>query len=259
MEQRALDRKPHGKVQLDLCFACHGIWFDQYESAQLTPGAVIELFRAIHEHDDQPPRPLGDALKCPTCRDRLALTHDFQRTNRITYYRCPRGDGRLSTFFQFLREKEFVRDLTRAEIERLKATVKQVRCSSCGAPVDLGRDAQCGYCRAPISILDAEAVRKTLAELDAQERGRNLGDPREIVEGILAGRRKGLGGPVDPEAALQAVLARERGGKPLRSQPMRYPDAKRAGGWSPDAQGGGFLDLVSDALADFLTADRSPR
>jgi len=259
MEQRSLDRKPHGKVQLDICFACHGIWFDQYESAQLTPGSVIDLFRTIHEHRDQPPRPLGDSLKCPTCRDRLALTNDFQRTNRIAYYRCPRGDGRLSTFFQFLREKEFVRDLTVGEIERLKATVKQVRCSSCGAPVSLNRDAQCGYCRAPISILDAAAVKKTLSELSAQERGRHLGDPQEVVEGLLSGNRRPLGGPVDPEAALQAVLARERGGKPKRAQPMRYPDPARAS-WDPDAGGnGGFLDLVSDALADFLTDQRSPR
>lgn len=252
MEQRALDRKPSGKVQLDICFACHGIWFDQYESAQLTPGAVIELFRAIHDHHDQPPRPLGDALKCPTCRDRLAFTNDFQRSNRISYYRCPRGDGRLSTFFQFLREKEFVRDLTRAEIERLKATVKQVRCSSCGAPVDLGRDACCGFCRAPISILDADAVRKTIADLDARERGRHLGDPREIVDGLLSGKRRHLGGPVDPDAALQAVLANERAGRPRRSQPVRYSGTPV--GWGLGAaDGGGILDLVSDALADILT------
>ena len=218
MEQRSFDRRPQGQVELDVCFACRGIWFDQYESAQLTPGGVIELFRAIHEHDKDPQRPLGDVLKCPTCRDKLSLTHDFQKSNRITYYRCPRGDGRLSTFFQFLREKEFVRDLTRAEIERLKATVKQVRCSSCGAYVDLVRDAQCGYCRAPISILDADAVKKTLVELDAKEHGRGPVDSK----------------PLDPDAALQAVLKRVQGSKP------------RGGS-------GGILDLVGDALADFIT------
>ena len=253
MEQRSFDRKPHGQVQLDVCFACHGIWFDQYESAALTPGAVIELFRMIHEKREHQPRPLADVMKCPACRDRLALTHDFQRANRIAYYRCPRGDGRMSTFFQFLREKEFVRDLTRGEIERLKASVKQVRCSSCGAPVDLARDAQCGYCRAPISILDADAVRKTLEQLGAQERSRNLGDPQAIVAGLLAGKRRAFDGPVDPDAALAAVLARERGQKGRPAQKMRYPDASKAS-WSPESGGGGgILDLVSDALADFLT------
>lgn len=222
MEQREFDRKPLGKVELDMCFDCRAIWFDQMESAQLTPGAVIGLFRDIHAHDGQPPRPMGDAMRCPSCSDRLGLTHDFQRSNRITYYRCPRSHGRLSTFYQFLREKEFVRDLTRAEIERLKATVKQVRCSSCGAPVDLGRDAQCGYCRAPISILDTEAVNKTIAELDARERSRNR-DPQAVVDGLLSGRR----------------------------QPMRYPASRPPAGNTGTSSTFDIVDLVSDAL-DFL-------
>jgi hypothetical protein len=256
MERRSFERKPLGQVDLDMCFACRAIWFDQFESAQLTPGAVIGLFRMIHEHQDQPLRPIGDMLRCPACHDKLALTHDFQRSGRISYYRCPRSDGRLSTFFQFMREKEFVRDLTTAEIERLKATVKQVRCSSCGAPIDLGRDAQCGYCRAPISILDTDVVKKTIAELDARERGRHIGDPQEVVDGLLSGKPgRRFDGPVDPEAALEAVLARERGGKPRRSQPMRYPPSTPPG----RADGGegfnmGIVDLVSDAL-DFLTTD----
>jgi len=249
MEQRFFERKPHGKVELDLCFACHAIWFDQYESTTLTPGAVLELFRVIHKHHDQPPRPLADAMKCPACRVTLALTHDIQRTNRIAYYRCTGAHGRLTTFFQFLREKNFVRDLTKGEIETLKATVKQVRCSSCGAPVNLGKDPSCGYCRAPISILDADAVRKTIAELDAAERGRNLGDPQEIVDGLLAGRRGGLGGAVDPQAALDAVLARQRKGRASARAPAR----RVAGAPSRRAGGGGFLDLVSDAF-DFLSA-----
>lgn len=236
MEQRFFDRKPSGKVELDLCFACHSIWFDQYESVALTPGAVLELFRLIHEHHDQPPRPLGDVLRCPACRAGLALTHDLQRATRISYYRCPKVHGRLTTFFQFLREKQFVRELTGGEIERLRATVKQVRCSSCGAPVDLARNAACAYCRAPVSILDAEAVRKTLDELDAQERGRRLGDPQEVVNALLEGRRANIGGRVDPDAALAAVLASGKKGK-----------ARPRG----DARGGGILDLVSDAL-EFL-------
>lgn len=256
MEQAFFDRKPGGKVELDLCFGCHAIWFDQYESATLTPGAVIELFRRIHAHHDQPPRPLGDRLRCPACKSALALTHDFQRSNRISYYRCTAAHGRLTTFFQFLREKEFVRSLTRAEVDRLKASVKQVRCSSCGAPVDLARDPQCGYCRAPISILDADAVKKTLAELDAQERGRHLGDPQAIVEGLLAGRRPGLSGPVDAQAALDAVLASEakRGGRSSRAAPARRDSAYRGRTWSDGAGNGGIVDLVSDAL-EFLSTD----
>jgi Zn-finger nucleic acid-binding protein len=250
MEQRFFDRKPSGKVELDICFACHAIWFDQYESVALTPGAVLELFRVIHKRHDEPLRPLGDVLKCPACRACLALTHDLQRSTRISYYRCPKAHGRLTTFFQFLREKQFVRELTGAEIAQLRASVKQIRCSSCGAPVDLARNAACGYCRAPVSILDADAVAKTLAELDAQERGRKLGDPQEVVNALLEGRRPGLGGPVDPDAALAAVLANGKG--KARTGRSATPTRRTTGStWSDGARGEGFLDLVSDAL-DFL-------
>jgi hypothetical protein len=250
MEQRYFERKPSGRVELDLCLACHAIWFDQYESATLTPGSVLELFRVIHKQQGQALRPLGDVLKCPACQTGLALTHDFQRTNRISYYRCPAAHGRLTTFFQFLREKQFVRDLTRPEIEQLKACVKQVRCSSCGAPVDLGKDPQCGYCRAPISILDPDAVRRMLAELDAKERGRKLGDPQTIVDALLQGKRSSVGGPVDADTALETVLSRD----PKRSKAAaRRASQGRYDGrsWADGADRGGILDLVGDAL-DFL-------
>jgi hypothetical protein len=215
--REAFARKPLGQVQLDLCFDCHAIWFDQYESAQLTPGAILELFRLIHEHRDAPPRPVADTLRCPVCRAGLQLTQDLQRTNRFSYYRCPQAHGRFTTFFQFLREKNFVRSLTAGEIHQLKAHVAQLRCSGCGAPVDLARDSQCSYCRSPISILDAEAVTKTLAELDEQERRRKTIDPVAAVEGLLAGKR------------FERKLARIEG-RPLPGSP---------------------LDLVEEAL-DFL-------
>jgi hypothetical protein len=192
MGRELYDSRAEGHVPLDICYACHAIWFDQYESAQLTPGAVMKLFQAIHEKRDETPRPLSDACRCPVCRRGLKLTYDIQRTNRITYYRCVEGHGRLTTFMQFLREKNFVRSLTPAEIERLKVTVTQVRCTSCGAAVNIERDAQCPYCRAPLAILDADAVKRTLAELSDEERARTrLPDPAAAVDAMLAGQRLG--------------------------------------------------------------------
>lgn len=229
MKRHAFARKPEGELQLDICWDCHAIWFDHFESSALAPGAVIELFRRIHEHRESPPRPLGDGLDCPACNMRLALTHDIQRTNRISYYRCPQRHGRLTTFFQFLNEKSFVRALTPAEIERLKVTVKQVRCSACGAPVDIGRDPQCSFCRSPVAILDAEAVRKTLAELDAAEKKRGVVDPQAIVDGLLAGQR------------AQGKIGKAGRSRFARSLPDLGPDLSEAR----------MMDLVSDAL-DFL-------
>lgn len=222
MAHRAFERRPQGKVDVDLCHGCQAIWFDQYESTQLTPGAVIDLFREIHEHHVATPTPLADRKQCPECRLPLQLTHDVQRTNRIVYYRCGAGHGRFTSFYQFLREKQFVRSLTPPEIERLRAHVAQVRCSSCGGPVDLARDPQCPYCRAPISILDARAVSRTLEELGAAERRRHEVDPYAAIDALLAGQRiernvaRAEGRPVPRQAgamdlvgdALDALMSR---------------------------------------------------
>ena len=234
MERRDFARKPLGGVELDICFDCHALWFDQLESAQLTPGAVLDLFRQIHEHHDRPARPLADRLKCPKCRGALKLTQDIQRTNRISYYRCPEGHGRLTTFLQFLREKNFVRDLSRPEIAELRAHVAQVRCSGCGGPVNLKTEAACGYCRAPIAILDADAVKRTLAELAAAEKRQPVPPPMPRV---------------DPDRALQAVLSGQR-----FEHRLNRGGGLRASAGMPTLASSGPVDLLTEAL-DFLMGD----
>ena len=177
-------------LDLDICFDCQGIWFDPFESAQLAPAAILQLFELIRAQQE-PARPLAVMCTCPACHRALSLTHDFERTNRITYLRCTAGHGRFSTFMQFLREKNFVRTLSPAEVNRLRAVVAQVRCSSCGAPVDLARDMECSYCHAPIAILDADAVGKTIAELEAAQAERPKGiDPAQALDGLLAGEHR---------------------------------------------------------------------
>jgi uncharacterized protein YbaR (Trm112 family) len=172
MTRRTFDGKLASSVELELCLDCHAIWFDAYESTRLTPGAIIALFRLIHDERDRAMRPLADRMACPACRKPLQLTHDIERSGPITYYRCADGHGRFTTYIQFLREKSFVRAPTGAELDRLRSLVKQVRCSSCGGPIDLARDAACPYCHAPIAILDPDAVQKALASLEAEERER---------------------------------------------------------------------------------------
>lgn len=187
MRRRAFAGRGVGPVDLDLCLDCQAIWFDAMESSQLTPGAVLELFDLIRQAQGQSPRPLAQSCACPLCRHTLGLVHDIERTNRITYYRCPEGHGRLTTFAQFLLEKNFVRSLSPAEIMRLRAVVTRVRCTSCGAPIDLARDPVCGYCRAPIAILDADAVQGTVAQLTREEQARRPPvTQRAAVESLLA-------------------------------------------------------------------------
>ena len=191
MERRAFARRPEGQVELDLCFACQSIWIDHFESSQLSAGATIELFRLIHAHVESKARPVSTSAGCPACRRTLLLTHDVQRTNRFVYYRCPERHGRLISFFHFLREKQFVRSLSGPEIERLRATVSQVRCSSCGASVNVEKDAMCAHCQSPLAILDSDAVGRTLADLDAADRRRlrPVNHAAATLDAVIEGRR----------------------------------------------------------------------
>ena len=194
MTVQAFEANFAGRVTLDICWPCNAIWFDPMESTQLSPGAVIELFRAIHAHrggrdDSGGPRLFADRLPCPACSLPLTLVHDLQRGGPISYYRCGHGHGRLTSFFQFLREKQFVRTLNAVELAHLKTQVAQVRCSSCGAPVDLQHDSACSFCRAPISILDAGAVEKALNDLDARQQQRVTINPAALAEAVIQTQR----------------------------------------------------------------------
>jgi Zn-finger nucleic acid-binding protein len=190
MEKAGFDRQLTGMLRLDLCYPCHAIWFDRNESMQLAPESVIELFRQIHRHQDEARYPLKPKLSCPRCREGLALTQDLTKSGRFSYYRCPAGHGRMTPFFEFLREKHFVRSLNPAELHRLRAQVKQVRCSGCGAPIDIQRDLACGFCKAPVAILDADAVEKALKQWSDAAAKRPL-PSRERIEAAMAEARVG--------------------------------------------------------------------
>ena len=162
MQSLCFKRKLGGEVVLDLCFACQGLWFDEFESLQLAPEAVIELFRLIHEQGDGPRLPLAESLYCPRCKERLIHSQDRVKSGRFNYQRCGEH-GRFISFGQFMIEKGFVRQISPAEIRELKVHVAQVRCNSCGAPVDIRTESACTHCRAPIAVLDADAVERALS------------------------------------------------------------------------------------------------
>jgi len=107
-----------------------------------------------------------------------------QRSTHFSYYRCTWGHGRLTPFFQFLREKNFVRPVTGAELAVLKARLRTVQCSNCGAPVDLEHDTACPYCRSPIAILDPDAVAKALRELSEANAQRHSIDIDRLVDAL---------------------------------------------------------------------------
>ncbi|PKO27981.1 MAG: hypothetical protein CVU32_01865 [Betaproteobacteria bacterium HGW-Betaproteobacteria-5] len=205
MVKKTFERLLHGTVVLDLCFNCQGIWFDEFESVQITPGGTIKLFELLHEHHDDQRTPLRDPLKCPRCSEKLLHGLDVAKHGgQFNYHRCLQKHGRFTTFAQFMIEKGFVRQLNLAEINELSAKVGIIRCMGCGAPVDIRRDHACGHCRAPITILDPSAVEQALSRYQHAEVRRTTRDVEALGDAIVMrerekSRQKRLGN--EPESA----------------------------------------------------------
>jgi hypothetical protein len=168
---------PLKPVDVEMCAACGLIWFDRHESISLAPKAVIGLLRFIGEATGTSRMPLASTFRCPRCAAALATTHDLQRTTRFTYWRCLNGHGRLITFTQFLREKNFIRPPSVDELRRLRETVRQIACSQCGAPIDLTKDTACKHCAAPVALIDSDGIAKALRELSVAPA---LPDPEKL-------------------------------------------------------------------------------
>ncbi len=152
-------------VELDVCHDCNVIWFDQWESSQLSPDGTVALFQLINERggtSSNATSKFGEGLRCVSCGTGMRLTNDRVKNTRFAYQSCPKGHGRLTTFYNFLAEKQFVRELTQQERAKLAASVQQIKCSSCAAPVNIGKTDACEYCRAPVSVFDRDAAKKAI-------------------------------------------------------------------------------------------------
>lgn len=189
MVEQTLDAHHGRPVVIDLCHPCQSFWFDAHESPSLAPGSTLTLFRVIGENVVPPARSRADLAKCPRCRSRLRRTHDRQRTTRFEYLRCPHGHGRLTTFFDFLREKNFIRPLTPEQIAELRRNIQIVNCSNCGGPVDLAHRTACDHCGSPLSMLDMTQAEALVAQLQkAEDRAAQPIDPALPLEMARARR-----------------------------------------------------------------------
>lgn len=193
MHELRLDGHHGQTVVLDLCFSCHGIWFDAQESLQLSARGVLALFETLHAHRNQPHASLKSRLACPVCRLALVRGNDRTISGSFVVHRCPQQHGRFGTFSSFMVEKGFVRHLSRVEISRLAEKLRVIHCSSCGAPVDLRQDHACPYCRSAFSLLDPQAVEKALARYHASV--------QQNTAAALAGES------IDPMAQANRVMA----------------------------------------------------
>jgi hypothetical protein len=228
MQEHTLDSHLGRSVVIDLCQPCQSLWLDGRESLALTPGATLSLFRIIGERTSKPHISEADGGKCPRCRGRLRKTHDMQRATRFEYFKCPNGHGRLTTFFDFLKEKDFIRPLTPQQIAELRRSVQSVNCSNCGAPIDLANATACTHCGSALSMLDIKQAAALVEQLrDADRPGKT----------------------VDPALPLHLARARREVDEAFRG----VPDSEN---WFGD---GSSSDLVADglsALARWLKAEK---
>jgi hypothetical protein len=201
MQEETLAAHLGRPVTVDVCPACQAFWFDAYESASLSPGSTLALFRLIGARVARPQAAPGDLAKCPRCQARLRRTHDMQHATRFEYLRCPHGHGRFTSFFDFLREKDFIRPLTPQQLAELRANVQTVHCSSCGAPVDLARASECRHCGAPLSMLDIAQAERLVHQLQQAEHRTSQ--------------------PVDPSLPLELARARREVEHWLTGHPAR--------------------------------------
>jgi len=172
-----LERRMASTVEVDLCAGCKALWFDRYEDIQLSPSATLKLFGIISERSAAATGPLPGRLRCPRCRSALTHTHDIQRSTRFQYWRCGDGHGRLMTFVDFLRAKDFVRPVTPQQLTELRNNVQTINCSNCAAPIDLAKDSRCPHCGSAISMLDVKQMTRTIEQLQAASEGRAVRTP----------------------------------------------------------------------------------
>jgi hypothetical protein len=213
-------------IAIDVCHGCNHVWFDGHEDLHLAPGGVLALFEAMGRAAQQARTRVAARKPCPRCGSGLLRTRDRIGDTPYEYYRCTQGHGRFLGFAAFLRARHFVRDLSAEEVSQLRVEARVIKCVNCGASTDIAADSVCQYCRAPIAVLDADQLSKTLAELDAAQRATGRIDPswpmraelvRQQTEAAFAGLQHGRGASPQLDlveaglAIFSGIAARLRG------------------------------------------------
>jgi hypothetical protein len=150
---------------IDVCPPCQAFWFNRHEELGLTPASTLQLMKCIGDHSPSPKPTFADRLMCSFCGSNLTLAHDMSRSMHFVYWKCPSEHGHFISFFDFLKEKDFIRPLSLAEIQNLRVSVAEVHCSNCGGSVNLQLNSACPYCHSPISILDLPGQQQIMAQL----------------------------------------------------------------------------------------------
>lgn len=157
MQVLALNGHYGRSVEIDVCGACHMLWFDGHESVNLAGRGVLGLLRAIDASHGQAHQPLAGVMHCPRCDARLGRSANLTSLGPTAHHECPRGHGAAQSFSLYLAEKGFVRPLYRPEVEQLRKRPEDRRtflCLNCGAPLDPRERDACTHCASPVKVID---------------------------------------------------------------------------------------------------------
>lgn len=222
MTAMTLDGHQGSPVSIDICSGCEAFWFDRHESLKLAPASTLKLMKLIGENSRSAKASFQQKMPCPRCSGTLSPTQDLQRNVRFNYWRCPQH-GRFIRFFEFLREKNFIRPLTAQQVKELRQHVQSVNCSNCGAPVNLAVGAACTHCKSPLSMLDMKQPEEVL---------------RQLAEASVPR-------PVDPALPLQLARAR----KDIEHSFGNFESEL----WWQDVSSSGLVQAGLGAVAKWLT------
>jgi Zn-finger nucleic acid-binding protein len=189
METVRFDGAAASSVEIDACPRCRAFWFDTYESLKLTPRATLQLFAYIGEHTKGTAAAWPNMSQCPRCNAALKLVHDRQKAMPFQYWSCPASHGRFEPFVEFLREKEFIKPLTKEQMTELREKVQSVHCSNCGAPIDLAKESICRHCSAPLSLVDTKKLSELAKMANAPAKALILPavrqEPKDLIDEAL--------------------------------------------------------------------------
>jgi hypothetical protein len=205
---------------IDVCPPCQAFWFNRHEDLGLSAASTLQLMKYIGDHSSSPKTAFTDRLMCPLCGSELTLAHNMARNVRFVYWQCASQHGHFISFFDFLKEKNFIRPLSTQEIQRLRESVQEVHCSNCGGSINLQTSSTCPFCHSPISILDLQDQQSMLAQL------------KEAAASD--------GTQVDPALPLKLAMA--------KAEASDYFSVSRHSDWWADP--GTTRDLVVGALKD---------
>ncbi|MFZ2650379.1 MAG: hypothetical protein WA210_09760, partial [Burkholderiaceae bacterium] len=161
MQQLALAGHYGRTVEIDVCAACHLVWFDLSETARLTGLGLLDLIAAMAHAQTLPHEPLRAGARCVRCSAELKTVHNRSRWGPSLQLECRRGHGAYQSFAMFLQEKGLLRAMSRLDRAQLLATHDRIDCVNCGAAIGLD-NALCAYCESVPSLLDVARLARAL-------------------------------------------------------------------------------------------------